>query len=62
MKNDSFTIAIIFFLFFAFIISAFGSYKAGVRQEYSRIYNKCLDKNSEMSYTKAIESCREELK
>lgn len=34
----------------------------GVNAENGRLYNKCLAKNSEMVYNKAIEECKEQVK
>jgi hypothetical protein len=34
----------------------------GERHENERLYNKCLNKNSEMIYIKAVEHCKEEVK
>ncbi len=34
----------------------------GVNAENERLYNKCLAKNSEMVYNKAIEHCKEQVK
>lgn len=54
--------AIIISVIFVVLVSIAVFFQWGVNAENGRLYNKCLTKNSEMLYNKAIEHCKEQVK
>ncbi len=56
MKSNDTIITVLGMVFF--VVTFF----AGAYAESKRIYEKCLTKNSEMVYSKAVELCKEQVK
>ena len=58
MDNDHQGLVLFFVAVFVCIAMSIGSYKAGKDAERERLYNKCIDQNSQLIYNKAIETCK----